>query len=216
MKNQIASLLALAALTLGVISCKGDKKVETSNAKPVAEVIAAETYKAVPTQTFITWEAKKLVGGHQGTINASSGVLDIKGNEVVGGNFIIDINTIACTDIEDAATNEKLIGHLKAEDFFDVAKHPNGAFQITGVTAVEGKTVIAGNLTLKGIKKNIEFPATIAVNGGKAIIKSEPFNIDRTEWNVNFHSGKLTDPAALGDKLIKDEITLTVNIMASK
>ena len=216
MKNQIASLLALAALTLGVISCKSDKKVETSDAKPVAEVVAAETYKAIPAQTFVTWEAKKLVGGHKGTMNASSGVLDIKGSEIVGGNFIIDVNTITCTDIEDADTNEKFIGHLKAGDFFDVAKHPNGAFQITSVTTKEGKTVIAGNLTLKGIKKNIEFPATIAVNGGKAIIKSESFNIDRTEWNVNYNSGKLTDAASLGDKLIKDEVTLTVNVMASK
>lgn len=216
MRNQIVSLLTLAALTLGVISCKSDKKTETTDAKPVVEAIAAETYKTVPAQTFITWSAKQIVGGHQGTINASSGVLDIKGNEVVGGNFIIDMNTIACTDLDAGEKNDKLVGHLKAEDFFDVAKHPNGAFQITSVKTVEGKTIIGGNLTLKGIKKNIEFPATIAVNSGTAIIKSEPFDIDRTEWNVNFHSGKITDAAALGDKLIKDEVTLEVNIMASK
>ena len=165
---------------------------------------------------MVTWEARKLVGGHQGTIQASSGVLDIKGNEVVGGNFIIDINSIACTDIEDETTAAKLIGHLKAEDFFDVAKHPNGAFQITSVTAKDGKSIVAGNLTLKGIKKNIEFPATISVNGATATIKSDSFDLDRTEWNINYNSGKLTDAAALGDKLIKDEVGIAITIVATK
>lgn len=216
MKNQTLSLLAFGALTLGVISCKSDKKVETTDAKPVETVVTSETYKAVPAKTMITWEAKKLVGGHQGTINASSGVLEIKGNEVVGGNFILDINSVICTDIEDEATNAKLIGHLKNEDFFDVAKHPNGAFQITSITAKDGKSIVAGNLTLKGIKKNIEFPATVTVAAGMAVIKSDSFGLDRTEWNINYNSGKLTDAAALGDKLIKDEVGIVVTITASK
>jgi len=209
-------MLALSVLTLGVISCKGEKKVETSEAKPVEKVVASETYKAIAAETMVTWDAKKIVGGHQGNIMASSGTLDVKGNEVVGGNFIIDMNSITCTDIKEEGPNSKLIGHLKAEDFFDVANHPNGAFQITSVTPKDGKTVVAGNLTLKGIKKNIEFPATISVNGGKATIKSDSFNIDRTEWNINYHSGKLADAAALGDKLIKDEVGIVVTVTASK
>ena len=69
---------------------------------------------------------------------------------------------------------------------------------------------------LKDVKKNIEFPAMVAVNGDVATIKSEPFNLDRTEWNINFHSGKITDAAALGDKLIKDEVGITVNVTAKK
>ena len=76
--------------------------------------------------------------------------------------------------------------------------------------------MVAGNLTLKGIKKNIEFTATVSVNGGTATIKSDSFNLDRTEWNINYNSGKLTDAAALGDKLIKDEVGITVTITASK
>lgn len=220
MKNKITILLVLSALTIGAVSCKGDKKVETTDAKPVAEVVTEvatmETYKAIPAQTMITWDAQKIVGGHQGTINASSGVLDIKADKVVSGSFIIDINTIECTDIEDEATKAKLLGHLKAEDFFDVANNPNGAFEITSITPAGEKSTVAGNLTLKGIKKNIEFPATITVNNGTATIKSESFNIDRTEWGINYNSGKITDAAALGDKLIKDEIGITVAIIAQK
>ena len=219
MKKQIINLFFLSALTLGAVSCKGEKKAETSEAKPVAEVVTeavVETFKAVPAETMVTWEAHKLVGGHQGTINASTGILNISDNKVVGGNFIIDINTIACTDVEDPDVNSKLIGHLKAEDFFDVANNPNGAFEITSVTPKDGKSLIAGNLTLKGIKKNVEFPATITVNGGTATIKSDSFNIDRTEWEISYNSGKITDAAALGDKLIKDEIGIVVSVTAKK
>jgi len=216
MKNQTLSILAFTAFTLAFTSCKDEKKAATTEAKTVVEVAASETYIANTAETFITWEAKKIIGGHQGTIKASSGVLEVKGKDVVGGNFIIDINSLDVTDIEEEDKKANLIGHLKNEDFFDVAKHANGAFEITSVTTKESKSIVAGNLTLKGIKKNIEFPATIVVNGGTAMIKSEPFNIDRTEWNINFHSGKLTDSAALGDKLIKDEVSIVVSVTATK
>lgn len=220
MKKHSLNLLASAVLIITATSCKNGKKAETTEAKPVEQitepVASTESYKAIAEQTFVTWDAKKIVGGHQGTINASTGILEVTDGKISGGNFIIDINTIKATDIEPGEKNDKLVAHLKNEDFFDVAKFPNGAFQITSVTEKEGKTMIAGNLTLKDVKKNIEFPAMVAVNGDVATIKSEPFNLDRTEWNINFHSGKITDAAALGDKLIKDEVEITVNITAKK
>ncbi len=217
MKNKKLSFIALIALTMAFTSCKKEQKVATTEAKEVIEVVSSETYIASATETFITWNAKKKVlGGHQGTINASSGVIEVKGKDVVGGHFIIDLNTINVTDIEEEGKKGNLIGHLKNVDFFDVANHPNGAFEITSVTPKNDTSIIAGNLTLKGIKKNIAFPATIVVNGGKTMIKSEEFNIDRTEWGINYNSGKVVDPASLGDKLIKDEVGIVVNIIASK
>ena len=164
MKKQSIKLLVCTALIISATSCKKEKKVETTEAKPVVEtVVATETYKTIAENTFVNWEAKKIVGGHQGTIHSSTGMLEVKGDKVVGGNIIIDLNTIKCTDIEDEATNAKLIGHLKNKDFFDVEQFANGAFQITSISEKEGKTMVAGNLTLKNIKKNIEFPASVSV-----------------------------------------------------
>lgn len=217
MKKLSFKLIALAFIASATVSCKKNKEVKTSEAKPVVEVTASETYKAIPTETLISWDAKKIVGGHQGTINASAGVLELKGGKLVGGNFIFDINSIKATDIPaEEESYGKLIGHLKAPDFFDVEKFPNAAFAITGVSEKEGKSVISGNLTIKGVKKNIEFPATVTVSGNSITIVSDEFSIDRTEFDIKYSSGKFTDPAKLGDYLIKDNVGIKVNAVAKK
>jgi len=214
MKNIAIKAISLVVLTLGAVSCKNDK-TKTTEAKAVEQVAVEKTFKAIAAETMISWDADKLVGGHNGTINASVGVLNIKDNKLVGGNFIFDINSIKCLDIPaDNENNAKLVGHLKAEDFFDVAKYPSAAFQITSVSKKEGKSIIAGNLTLKGIKKNIEFPATVNVTDNSATITSEEFVIDRTEFNIKYNSGKFADPVKLGDYLIKDNVGIKVSVVA--
>lgn len=216
MKNIAIKAIFLALSTLGMVSCKNDK-TKTSEAKAVETVASAETFKAVASKTMVSWDADKIVGGHNGTINASAGVLNVKGGKLVGGNFIFDINTIKCLDIPAGDENNgKLIGHLKAEDFFDVAKYPSAAFQITSVNEKGGKTIIAGNLTVKGVKKNIEFPASVNIAVNSATITSEEFTIDRTEFNLKYNSGKFADPAKLGDYLIKDNVGIKVTVVATK
>lgn len=217
MKIISVKAICFTFLTIGLFSCKNENKTPTTEAKEVEAVVVEETWKAIPAQTMVTWEAKKIVGGHTGTINASNGVVNLKDGKLVGGNFILDLNTIACTDIPaEDENNAKLIGHLKNEDFFDVANHPNAAFEITSVKEEEGKSIIAGNLTLKGIKKNIEFPATINVTDSQVEISSDEFVIDRTDFEIKYNSGKFADPAQLGDYLIKDNVALKVNVIASK
>lgn len=220
MKNAVVKMISLAVLAVGMICCKNEKtNTETAELKEVKSVVLVEeTFKAIPSETFISWDAKKIIGGHNGTINASTGVVNVKGGKLIGGNFILDINnTLKCLDIPaDNEKNAKLIGHLKAEDFFNVAKHPNAAFQITSVKENAGKNIITGNLTIKGIKKAIEFPASIAIQENKITISSEEFTIDRTDFGINFKSGKFTDPAKLGDYLIKDNVGIKVSVVATK
>ena len=69
-----------------------------------------------------------------------------------------------------------------------------------------------GNLTIKGITKNISFPVQIENNGDMIQVSSEPFTIDRTQWNVNFKSKSIFDD--LGDKFINDEIELAIRVSA--
>jgi len=40
------------------------------------------------------------------------------------------MNTIICTDLEDAEYNQKLVGHLKSDDFFGVEKYPIATFKV--------------------------------------------------------------------------------------
>jgi len=161
---------------------------------------------------MIMWKANKVVGGHDGTINVSNGVAKMKGDALVGGNFVFDIATLKNTDIEKAEGRASLEGHLKSADFFDVEKFPNAAFEIT---SVDGNKV-SGNLMMKGIKKNVTFDATVTTSGDEMKITSDTFTIDRTEWNIMYNSGKAMDAAKLGDKMINDNIEIKIAVKATK
>jgi len=213
MKKHVLKTLSILVLVIAFVGCKKTEEAKTTSAQDVTEVAEATKYKAIPANSMINWKANKIVGGHEGTINVSNGVAKLEGNKLVGGNFVFDINTIKCTDIpaEDKG-NAKLIGHLKSADFFDVERHSSAVFEIT---KVEGDNV-SGNLTLKGIKKNVTFPAKVIVSEDEVYITSDTFTIDRTEWNIMYNSGKTLDPAKLGDKMIKDDVELSINVKAKK
>ena len=214
MKKIVLNLFAVAIVGVTLVGCKSDvKEAKTGAVETVVENNEAAKYKADPANSMIIWKANKIVGGHEGTINVSNGVVKFEGDKLVGGSFMFDINTIKCTDIPaDDEANGKLIGHLKGVDFFDAEQFATAAFEIT---KVDGKNV-SGNLTMKGIKKNITFPATVVVTGDDVTLSSDTFSIDRTEWNIMYNSGKAFDAAALGDKVIKDDVEIKIMVKAKK
>ena len=59
----------------------------------------------------------KISSNHEGTVNILKGTLNIDHGTLVGGQFSIDMQSLATTDMSEAY-NKKLDGHLKDEDFF--------------------------------------------------------------------------------------------------
>jgi len=206
---------AVLFISLAIVSCKKAKnETEAKGAEEVADVSGAATYTADASASTIAWKGTAPTKSHNGTISVSEGSIALDGGKLTGGNFIIDMNSIACLDIENEEYNGKLVGHLKSADFFDVANNAFSAFAITGVEEKDGKTMVKGNLTMKGIKKNIEFPATLNVDGDSVSLTSEAFTIDRTEWDIKYNSGKFFED--LKDKLINDNIELSFAVKATK
>lgn len=221
MKKQIVNSLAIALLVFGTISCKGDKKNETNgaDAKEVATVAATATkYKVDTAASTITWLGSKPTGTHTGTINIDNGVVKVAGDEITG-TFLIDMKSISNTDLEGdkkAGLESHLMGTApgKEDDFFNVTKYPTAAFAVTSVTVKEGKQMMEGNLTLKGVKKNIEFPVKYEITGDTMELKSETFTIDRTQWGIKFKSKSIVDDIKNG--VISDDIELTIHLKATK
>ncbi|MCA1751276.1 MAG: YceI family protein [Flavobacteriales bacterium] len=79
----------------------------------------------------IFWTGKKVTGEHTGTLMIKSGSVELEDEKPTAVNIVFDLTTIVCTDLKDADTNAKLVGHLKSDDFFSVAKHPTGTFKST-------------------------------------------------------------------------------------
>lgn len=221
MKRQIIGLCAVLALTLSTVACKDAKnETEAKDAKAVAEAsMEAAKFKVDAGASTINWMGSKPTGEHSGTIAIESGVVKVDGDKVTG-TFLIDMTSIEVTDLKAGDGKESLEAHLKGnaegkeDHFFNVAQYPTAAFEVTGVTEKDGKKMMQGNLTIKGTKKNIEFPVSYNVTGDAMELKSEPFTIDRTQWNVNYGSKSVFDD--LGDKFVNDDIQLEVKLMAKK
>ena len=161
------------------------------------------------TQSSLIWKGTKVTGFHEGTVDIKSGSLLVDNEAISGGNFVLDMNTISSTDLE-GEYKGNLDGHLKNEDFFNVTEFPEATFQITQVTAGSSanNVVIAGNLTIKGISKNVTFDADVEELTETTVKVKADFNITRAEWGVNY-SGKQDD-------LISKEINFKVNLVANK
>ncbi|WP_338420305.1 YceI family protein [Robertkochia solimangrovi] len=213
---------ATIACLVFTIGCKSEPKNETSadTAETVAEASAeAVSYAAETENSTIEWKGFKPTGTHTGFVNIKSGNLKFNGEAIEGGDFTIDMNTITVTDLEGKG-KDGLEAHLKGtaeekeDHFFNVAEFPTASFAITGLSEAEGKKMLEGNLTIKGITKNIAFPVSITSTEETVVLESEPFTINRTDWNVNYGSKSIF--ADLGDKFINDEIELKVSLKANK
>jgi polyisoprenoid-binding protein YceI len=191
---------------------------KTSNKE--AKTAAATTYKIDPAQSNMTWNGKKVTGEHNGTVKISQGEILVNKNQVVGGNVLVDMNSIVDLDITDAEYNKKLIGHLKSDDFFSTEKHPTATFKVNSVTPIKGAKAgaanynVNGNLTIKGITKPVTFPAVVNVQGNTITAKSDAITLDRTKWDIRYGSKSFF--ANIGDKAIHDDFTVQFNLVAKK
>jgi polyisoprenoid-binding protein YceI len=157
----------------------------------------------------LTWKGYKPTGSHTGTITLASGNIEVKNNKLTGGTFVADMSTI-----KDADGSAKLEGHLKSEDFFEIAVFPTSKFEITKTEINAGKIQVTGNMTIKGITKQITFPATLAVSKDNVTLISETFQINRADFNVKYKSKTFFND--LKDKFVNDEFDFQVTIIATK
>lgn len=180
--------------------------------------VADGTYNVDYKGSTIGWKAQKVTGsGHSGTVRVSSGQLVVAKSNISSGKLKVDMNGITCTDMPEGEYNAKLINHLKSEDFFNTTKFPDANFEVTSVTA---KTDNAGNthevkgkITIKGITKDINFPAKVS-GDGKAVTIDGALTLDRSLFDVRY--GSETFFGSLGDNAINNDIELTVHIVANK
>lgn len=179
---------------------------------------AATTLEADPAATTIGWTAKKFGGQHNGTVKLTKGNLTVNGKKLTGGNFVMDMTSIAVLDLTNPEFNQKLTGHLKSEDFFSAEKNPTSTFKITKAAPIanakanEANYNITGDLTIKGITNKVTFPAVVKVDGNSAEAAAK-IEIDRLKYDIKYRSSLLGTAA---DKVIYDTFTIDLKLVAGK
>lgn len=224
MKKIVLSAVVIAAITL--TSCKNTNNQQSSANENVAtEQMTSTEMKeeagkfdyTVASSSVVEWVGSKPVGKHNGTVNVTGGGVSVKDQSITKGEFVIDMNTIAVLDLASGDGKEDLENHLKgtgkedAEDhFFNVKKFPTATFVFKSFDG----TNMVGDLTIKGVTKEVSFPATVTVTDAEVNIVSNSFKINRVDFGVNYASKSVFDN--LKDKFINDEMELVVKVKATK
>lgn len=219
MKKNLFKLafVILTASAFAIAGCgKSDKEVKVGD-KQTAGENKGKSLVVSATDSKINWLGKKVTGQHNGTINVAKGEVMVDNGKVTGGKIEVDMKSIKNEDLKDAEMNAKLVGHLSSADFFEVEKYPTAKLELVKVEELKDATkpnvnsTVTANLTMKDVTKSITFPAEIKIENGVLSAKAD-FDIDRTDWNIKYGSGKFFDN--LGDKMINDKFNLNLTIVA--
>jgi polyisoprenoid-binding protein YceI len=190
-----------AAAVSSSTNAPADTKTE-ANANAAKPAAAAEKfYTFGPDSGTIEFIGSKVTGSHNGGFKNFAGEFKVAGGKLAGaGNKVVIDTTSLWSD------NDRLTGHLKSADFFDVSRFPTATFVSTAVDDAGAQSTVRGNLTLHGVTKQISFPAKIQVSEVGVNVVAE-FSIIRTDFGI-IYPGKPED-------LIRKEVVLKLKIVAA-
>ncbi len=203
--------IAVAAVAVALASCnnpaaskpRAQVEAPVSKAAPAPTGDASSVYVVSGLASRIEFVGAKVTGKHEGGFKTFEGRITVPGESIeeAGVEIEIDMGSV-WTD------TEKLTGHLKSVDFFELDKHPKATFVSTSIekSSQEGAThAITGNLTLRGVEKSITFPATIELSDAGVKASSE-FALDRKLFGITY--------PGMPDDLIKDDVLVKLSIDA--
>jgi polyisoprenoid-binding protein YceI len=170
--------------------------------------------------SVIRWTGRNLFNHHEGTLKFASGSLDLRQGALDHGTLVIDMNSIACADLEDRSLNVMLIQHLRTTDFFDIENHPTATVAIKRAAAIPDAAAglpnheFAVSLTLRGVERKLSFPAVVAAADAQHVTAQAQMEFDRTQFGSHYGSGRFF--AYLGQHVVNDHIQLHLKIHAAR
>ncbi len=146
----------------------------------------ADTYKVNVTSSTVKWTGYHLAKSyeHYGYITIQSATIEMEGNDLVGGEFVIDMNSLSNTDIADEKDNAKLVKDLKSKRFFNAKEFPTASLKIRAVEKKSDNAYgVTADITIRGITKEIQFDATRTKTGNEVEFTAA-IEVDRIAHDV--------------------------------
>lgn len=202
MKTLKFTLIGLFVLSIFACNSPKEDTKDNSSDKITENIKTEKTSHQIDTENSVVHWKGSMIGvyAHEGDLKFKSGSFTLNNGNIVDGEFTVDMNSMITTD-DDAlykmAPREKLIGHLKAADFFDTENSPFATFKITKINGNE----IFGNLTIKG-KTNEEKLINVKVQNNHL---SGKLTFDRQKYSVTYKN-------TMNDMVLSDDIELNIEI----
>lgn len=171
-------------------------------------VIPAGTWSIDPSWSSLEFEVRKL-----GLVNVKGRVPGFEGTIVGDGGASIegavDATSITTFDADRDA-------HLQSPDFFDTQRHPELRFASTAITVSDGELVVAGELTIKGVTRDVELRGSLVgpANdpwGNERIGVELVGTVDRTAFGLEWNA-----PLPGGGFLLPDDVLLKAYFAATR
>ncbi len=144
---------------------------------------------------------------HTGIVKITKGTIDMEGEEIAGGSFTIDMNTIECVDKMLPDDKKAMLnGHLKDTSFFFIAENPE--ITVTVADFKGGKLNVVINVLGLKIKQSI--PVKVTATEKDVRIKGE-FGVDVSALKL---AGMMPDPTT-GEK-INSVIDFQLDVLLKK
>lgn len=172
----------------------------------------AATYNIDASHTTIGFAVKHMVVANvKGSFGEFSGTInyDAAAPEATSASAVIQVASIDTKNADRDA-------HLRNEDFFDAGQFPEITFQTTSVSGTAPNLVLTGDLTMKGVTKEISLPVELSGPitdpwGNERIGLSGETTINRKDFNINW--SKTLDNGGL---VVADNVKLIIEIEGIK
>lgn len=194
---------------------EGEAPTETDPPHPEL-VLDKDAYSLVPEQSAIQWWGRNPNGSHTGLLKFLSGDLANKNGKLSGG-FILDMTSLVDLDLAGDELKPVLEAHLKSDDFFFTELFPQARFSITGTEPIDDAPatmpnyLLSGILDLRGVQREITFPAHIRTPVPGRVVVMAHYDLDRTKWGVIYGSARYFQH--LGYHLVFDMITVDIRLV---
>jgi polyisoprenoid-binding protein YceI len=177
------------------------------------------SYRVDINESTLEWAGRNPNTKHDGNLRLSNGQIRIKDGRLTG-TFEIDMQAIENKSLTGDELQPVLVAHLKSDDFFFSKLFPTTLFSIrearprTEAYLSAPNVDVKGELTLRGIKADLDFAATVVQSPDGIVTARAHFDLDRTRWNIIYGSTRFFEH--LGMHLVFDDISIDLKIIAEK
>jgi polyisoprenoid-binding protein YceI len=160
----------------------------------------AGTWQFNPTHSSADFSVKYLVAKFRGSFDDVHATL---ADGVISGSAKVPSINV---------TQENLVGHLMAPDFFDAEQFPEITFKSTSITADGDDVTVEGELTLRGVTKPIRATGSLEgptedFMGNTRLGFTLETTIDRTAFGVSWNAD-----LPKGGKALSNDVKLVVEL----
>jgi polyisoprenoid-binding protein YceI len=171
-------------------------------------VIPAGTWTIDPAHSTVEFAIEHL------GLATVKGRAPVVSGEIIGGDAPAIRGTVDVTAL--TTFDEQRDSHLRSPEFFDAARYPELRFESTAISVENGRLVVEGQLTMKGITKPVTLTGTFTGAatdpwGNERIGVELEATIDRTAWDLKWNA-----PLPDGGFLLPDEVRVFASFSAVK